>query len=185
MCDENGAGPAIRPEPGSAEWLMWHETLKEIGRLLGPVSDAELRERWDAFCTRAAKSAPPHNLHTITELDQIGQERPRADIAILDHGCGPGSTLIWLAALGHTNVHGVDVGGKLATQNWLARLCWARPRTWSTMAKSSRSTISNSNSSSVSKFSSACLRPNWSPTNPRRGGCSSVEDWNCIRCRIG
>jgi SAM-dependent methyltransferase len=106
---------------------MWYETLKEIGRLLEPVSEADLRERWNAFCAKVGKSEPPYHLHAIlAELDAIAQQRARSDIAILDHGCGPGSTLIWLAALGYTNVHGVDVGGKLAAQNRLARVCWGK-----------------------------------------------------------
>jgi SAM-dependent methyltransferase len=106
---------------------MWYETLKEIGRLLEPVSDTELRERWNVFSANVSASEPPYHLNAIlAELGATGDRRERSDIAILDHGCGPGSTLIWLAALGYTNVRGVDVGGKLSAQNRLARVCWGK-----------------------------------------------------------
>lgn len=108
---------------------MWYDTLDQIATLWEPVDDAELRRRWDGFVARVrAETTPPYHLERIiAELDEIRGERPREAVAILDHGCGPGSSLIWLAALGYTNIKAVDVGGgDFAEQNRLSRLCWGK-----------------------------------------------------------
>ena len=107
---------------------MWHESLVEIGGLLENVSDEELRRRWNRFSTESVPASPqPYHLdRVIAELNELREAKPASAIAILDHGCGPASTLIWLAALGYTNVYGVDVGTDFSSHNRLARLCWGR-----------------------------------------------------------
>lgn len=105
---------------------MWYAVLQEIEKLHEPVGDDELRARWEDFRTRVVASAPPpyHLNRILSELGEMRAGRAPAEIAILDHGCGPGSTLTWLAALGYTNIRGVDVGGEFGPQNRVARLCW-------------------------------------------------------------
>ncbi len=107
---------------------MWYDTLDEITGLLEAVDDAELLRRWNQFATKTVPTSPqPYHLdRIIAELNELWQTRPASSIAILDHGCGPASTLIWLAALGYTNVYGVDIGSDFSAQNRLARLCWSR-----------------------------------------------------------
>jgi SAM-dependent methyltransferase len=105
---------------------MWYEVLKDIEKLLRSADDLELRRNWQAFVAKvsAVPEQPYHLRFILSELDSIERNCARDQIAIFDHGCGPCSTLIWLAALGYTNVRGVDVGGNLAAQNRLARVCW-------------------------------------------------------------
>lgn len=107
---------------------MWHETLTEISGLLKPVSDEELVQRWQHFSTKTVPGSeqPYHLDRIIAELNELRQYGPPSSIAILDHGCGPASTLIWLAALGYTNVYGVDMDSNFSAHNRLARLCWNR-----------------------------------------------------------
>jgi SAM-dependent methyltransferase len=105
---------------------MWYDVLKQIETLLGSESDDDLRQNWRAF-VEMVSSVPeqPYHLRLIlSELDSVRGGRERSQIAVFDHGCGPGSTLIWLAALGYINVFGVDVGHALVAQNRLARVCW-------------------------------------------------------------
>jgi SAM-dependent methyltransferase len=107
---------------------MWHDSLVEITSLLKPVDDAELVRRWNHFSTKTVPAAeqPYHLDRIIAELNELRQGRPASTVAIFDHGCGPASTLIWLAALGYTNVYGVDMGSDFSAHNRLARLCWGR-----------------------------------------------------------
>jgi len=107
---------------------MWHDTLVEITGLLEAVDDTELLRRWHQFVKKTvSESQQPYHLdRIIAEVNELRQTRPPSSIAILDHGCGPASTLIWLAALGYTNVYGVDIGTDFSAHNRLARLCWGR-----------------------------------------------------------
>ena len=63
---------------------------------------------------RETKEAPPYHLRPILRyLEEVEAVtgKSRAGIAVLDHGCGGGATLMYLAALGYRRVYGVDVGG--------------------------------------------------------------------------
>jgi SAM-dependent methyltransferase len=53
----------------------------------------------------------PYYLAGLVEaLQRI--DKPKADIRILEHGCGGGAALFALVSLGYTNVHGVDVAAQ-------------------------------------------------------------------------
>jgi SAM-dependent methyltransferase len=103
---------------------MWLETLDQISILFEPVSAAELQNRWRAFVAYVKQTREiPYHLRTIcAEIENLRRDRPQSDVAILDHGCGPGSTLIWLAALGYTNISGVDLDSDFSPQNRLMRV---------------------------------------------------------------
>ena len=103
---------------------MWLETLGEIAKLLEPVGAEVLQKRWQDFSERVVQAqAVPYHLQAIyAEIEALRQGRPQSDIAILDHGCGPGSTLIWLAARGYTNISGVDLDSDFGPQNRLMRV---------------------------------------------------------------
>ncbi|MEZ5667343.1 MAG: class I SAM-dependent methyltransferase [Alphaproteobacteria bacterium] len=84
-----------------------------------PLADA-----WAAFGTEAravAGTCPEHLTLLLAEIERRFAGIDRAQVAILDHGCGSGVTVMVLAALGYTNVRGVDVGGDPSTLNRIAR----------------------------------------------------------------
>lgn len=78
---------------------------------------------WQAFRdTVRGQAAPPYHLRGL--LAAIGAEAgrgPRAELRILDHGCGGALTCLYLLTLGYEGVHGVDVGGNCETWNRLLR----------------------------------------------------------------
>jgi SAM-dependent methyltransferase len=69
--------------------------------------------QWRTLVETALKTrdAPPFHLKGIlSALKSVQGVRPAESMAILDHGCGGGSTLIYLLALGYRGIHGVDIG---------------------------------------------------------------------------
>lgn len=95
--------------------MGWHELKTLAGSVFAALSDGRSpNAEWSAFrnAAQATDGAPPFHLRTlIHELRKVQGQRSRADVTILDHGCGSGYTLLYLAALGWTNIYGVDVGG--------------------------------------------------------------------------
>ena len=78
---------------------------RDAGKSLAPV--------WAEYAAlvRATRSTPPPHLQTLlTTLAGVQGDRDPSEVAILDHGCGGGLTLLYLLALGYTGIHGVDVG---------------------------------------------------------------------------
>lgn len=109
--------------------MNWYATLDRLQAILALSDDAELVSAWDAFSAevKRAEHHPYHIERIRLELDAMTLSRGGGAVRVLDHGCGPGSTLIYLAALGYTDSFGVDVSGnKNSAQNRLARLCWGR-----------------------------------------------------------
>lgn len=69
-------------------------------------------KEWKNFCVLAKnlEKKPPTALEAIHDiLDRITKKIKKKNITIFDHGCGSGMTAIYLAALGFTKVHGVNV----------------------------------------------------------------------------
>ncbi|SDH48086.1 class I SAM-dependent methyltransferase [Roseospirillum parvum] len=75
----------------------------------GPEADA----LWAEF-TRAVEATrhnPPYHLKLLLEhLEQARGPRERSEYRLLDHGCGGGRNLFYLAVLGYTDFWGVDMG---------------------------------------------------------------------------
>jgi len=68
-----------------------------------------------------AVERPYHLAMLIGEIEAYARAKG-GPVALLDHGCGGGMTLMFLAALGYTDVFGVDVGGDRTPQNRWARV---------------------------------------------------------------
>lgn len=103
--------------------MGWKELKGLAGAVVTALAEGRPPEReWTAFqeAARATESAPPFHLRTLLdELARLTPDGARDRVAILDHGCGGGYTLLYLAALGWTNIHGVDVGGRAEALNRL------------------------------------------------------------------
>jgi SAM-dependent methyltransferase len=104
--------------------MKWPVFLDRVYAMLNAPDDATLASKWDDIVTsiRAAPEPPYHLTLAVREFDRLRGSKSREEFRILDHGCGPGSAIIWLAAIGFTNSRGVDVGGDLHLQNRWARV---------------------------------------------------------------
>jgi len=102
--------------------MSWAE-IKAANRNLREVGDGPIAETWQAFCdiVQQTADAPPYHLAILlNRIEQYRGAQPRNEIAIFDHGCGSGLTLLYLAARGYTNIYGNDVGGNHSIQNRIA-----------------------------------------------------------------
>ena len=91
----------------------WREIVAAY-RTVKAADDCDLLRAWERFedLTISTSSDPPYHLRgLVQEIEQYRGERPRSDIAILDHGSAGGMLPFYLAALSYTNVHGVDIEG--------------------------------------------------------------------------
>ncbi|QUS39129.1 class I SAM-dependent methyltransferase [Tardiphaga alba] len=103
--------------------MDWHRFLNRVERMHATTTDAELRSEWQALIAEVDENDKPYHLAlAVDEFESRRGDRPRSDFHILDHGCGPASALVWLAAIGFTNSRGVDVGGDFEAQNRWARV---------------------------------------------------------------
>ena len=105
--------------------MSWAEISRAFAEVRRAGSEAEaLRDTWARFehLVKAHASQPPYHLRIlIAHLDHCRGDRPRRAVSILEHGCGAGSALCYLAALGYRDIHGVDVGGDMAPLNRIGR----------------------------------------------------------------
>lgn len=63
------------------------------------------------------RPAPYHIALIVRHIERLRAGRDPASIAVFEHGCGAGHSLIWLAAMGYTDFAGVDVGGNFDQRN--------------------------------------------------------------------
>lgn len=85
-----------------------YSALRETAQKGGDIPSA-----WAVFvnAARHSESETPYHLRTLLSLlKKVQGDRVAADVRILDHGCGSGMTMFYLAALGYHGVYGVDVG---------------------------------------------------------------------------
>lgn len=94
------------------------------------TGSADADRAWRRFetCVGDTAARPPYHIGLLYDrLEAFRGDRSRAEIVILDHGCGSALTLFYLAVLGYTNFWGVDVGGDFATRNDTARRLFGHP----------------------------------------------------------
>jgi len=103
-------------QPLLSPWHVVKDSFSNLRRARD--GDGDVAACWDAFHTDVQRCnlSPPYHLSAIVEaLDDSGL--PRDEITVFDHGCGSGITLLYLLALGYTNIWGVDIGGGCAAWN--------------------------------------------------------------------
>ena len=89
--------------------MSWSQIKKTYYDLCNSLNDEEvLHESWATFVAEVNQTPTPYHLELL--IDKL-QALPgnRDDIKILDHGCGGALSLLYLAAIGYTNIFGVDV----------------------------------------------------------------------------
>ena len=90
-----------------ANWKLIKAACRDVVEV-GEVAVAHLKSM-----VRDTEVSPPYHLVAILHQLKILETEtgiPRHQITILDHGCGGGLTLMYLAALGYRNVFGIEVG---------------------------------------------------------------------------
>lgn len=101
----------------------WIEIKDRYGELAAECcKNGAIGAAWDRFCesVEASRHDPPYHLRLLLDLlDEVRGERRRAEIRILDHGCGGALSLLYLLAHGYESIHGVDVGGPCEAFNRL------------------------------------------------------------------
>lgn len=93
-------------------WLALRRA-RDAGDELGPI--------WDRFVEAAKKTVDKPPVRVSDVLDQLRacqNGRDPAEVVILDHGCGSGFALLYLMALGYTNVFGVDPNKQFSRNTW-------------------------------------------------------------------
>ncbi len=96
-------------------WLHEHFARLRKAREEG----LNLHEPWQSFMetVQEREQDPPHTMRAIvTALERFRGQRPRSEIAILDHGCGGGFAMLYLLALGYTRTFGVEVNNQIFEQ---------------------------------------------------------------------
>ncbi len=92
---------------------MWDKVRFGLGEVNRSSDLNALDDSWRNFRSLvvACGDKHPYHLHSlISELDRYSNgATPRENITILDHGCGGLLTLFYLAALGYTDIYGVDI----------------------------------------------------------------------------
>jgi SAM-dependent methyltransferase len=103
--------------------VTWTQIL-EARLALVEVPEPENVQRYIELVRDSVTSPPYHLMPILRHLKEIEIEtgKARAEITVLDHGCGGGATLMYLAAFGYRRIHGVDVGGDIEKTDKALRL---------------------------------------------------------------
>jgi SAM-dependent methyltransferase len=89
--------------------MSWSQIKKTYFDLSNALHDVDvLQESWATFVAEVNQHSTPYHLKLLVDKLQALPGN-RDEIKILDHGCGGGITLLYLAAIGYTNIFGVDV----------------------------------------------------------------------------
>ena len=89
--------------------MSWSRIKKAHFDLFNALNDDNaLRESWENFVNEVNQHPTPYHIKLLLDKLQTLDEN-RNEIKILDHGCGGALSLLYLAAIGFTNIFCVDV----------------------------------------------------------------------------
>jgi SAM-dependent methyltransferase len=94
--------------------VTWLEIVRAQKALTEEPSAAKVAI-YKSLVQSTESNHPYHLLPILRQLERVKKSTGKApsEIRILDHGCGGGGTLMYLAALGYSDVYGVDIGGPM------------------------------------------------------------------------
>tara|TARA_Y100001934_G_scaffold7188_2_gene9792 strand:- start:89623 stop:90561 length:939 start_codon:yes stop_codon:yes gene_type:complete len=92
----------------------WSKIL-EARAILLDAPEPDNAERYSELVRESEKAPPYHLIPILRYLAEVESAtgKSRDGIVVLDHGCGGGATLMYLAAMGYRQVYGVDVDGDI------------------------------------------------------------------------
>ena len=98
--------------------MSWSRIKKAHFDLFNSLNDDEvLQESWTNFVNEVNQHPTPYHIKLL--LDKLqALDKNRNEIKILDHGCGMALSLLYLVAIGYTNVFGVDVEKENSCECW-------------------------------------------------------------------
>ena len=97
---------------------MGWEEIRSSYRNIRECSDGPIGDKWQIFSEAVMDAETPYHIAILLErIKQYQGSRDPHEIKIFDHGCGGGLTLIYLAALGYTEIYGVDINLDFTPQN--------------------------------------------------------------------
>jgi SAM-dependent methyltransferase len=93
--------------------MSWSELVKAAQEIEAAQDSRERGARaWTTFerLVHQYEGNDPYQIQfPLDALKRVQGDRARSDIAILDHGCGRAVKLLYLFALGYTQIYGVDI----------------------------------------------------------------------------
>jgi len=99
--------------------MSWSGLKNKISNLIDACdNNKSIIQPWSEISAYINNHQTPYHLYSFVKITQdYRQDKLRDEIWILDHGCGGGTTLLYLLALGYKNVYGVDVRNKAIRWN--------------------------------------------------------------------
>ncbi len=93
--------------------MSWRSIQARFRELLTARDrNAPFGEAWEAYRSevQAAATRPPYHLRRLLRtVEDAARRHPTGQPVVLDHGCGGGSTSLFLFALGYREIYGVDI----------------------------------------------------------------------------
>ena len=86
------------------QWITFKNSIADLTK--SNYTSSEVKKKW-RIIIRDFKEFRPNHLTGLLSL--LNQKSSKYESKILDHGCGSGITLFFLASQGYSNIWGVDI----------------------------------------------------------------------------
>ncbi|OUU29733.1 MAG: hypothetical protein CBB97_02065 [Candidatus Endolissoclinum sp. TMED37] len=95
------------------KWILFKNAVNDL--LVSNYSKSQVKKKWQLIANDFKNYRPNHLLNLLYLLDN---SHLKLKSRILDHGCGGGITLFFLASKGYYNILGIDIN---STQDYINR----------------------------------------------------------------
>lgn len=95
------------------KWILFKNAVNDL--LVSNYSKSQVKKKWQLIANDFKNYRPNHLLNLLYLLDN---SHLKLKSRILDHGCGGGITLFFLASKGYYNISGIDIN---STQDYINR----------------------------------------------------------------